>query len=118
MPSFSRLTKTATATASVGGAATFTFDAVPTGYVWRGSIFIDQAPTAASSRITVSGTPWGSMGGGTALLVEAIGGDIIQITSTGLTASTQFTAWLNGSLVDEEVPAGVGYFNPFPGTTH
>jgi len=115
---YSRLIRQATATSSGAGAATFTFPTVEPEMVWTGSVFIDGAPAAASSRVTVSGVPWGTTPGGTALTVEGISGDTIQMTTTGLANNTSYTAWMIGKAANQLVAAGVGYSNPFPGTTH
>lgn len=132
MSIYSRLWRPSTAvTSDNNGNATFKIGPVDQDQVWTGSVFIDQANSGASARITVSpdvpgfgagatvpGVPWGSMNGGQALLVEAVSGEVIKIVATGLTANTQFIAHMIGKSAHVRVPAEVGYSQPFPGTSH
>lgn len=111
----SALRQVAATTSSAGGAAAFTFQSPSIGEVWTGSVFVSMAPAGATSNVTIGSTsgglPWGSMVGGQALLVQAVAGEVIQITSTGLAAATSYTAVLAGS-VDNEQDAS--YTGPFP----
>lgn len=129
MSIYSRLWRpSAPVTSDGSGNATFIIGPVDQDQVWTGSVFIDQANSTASARITVgpqqvgagtgTGVPWGSMNGGQALLVEAVSGEAIRIVATGLTPTTQFTAHMVGKSCHVRVPAEVGYSQPFPGTSH
>lgn len=109
------LRQVAAATSSAGGAATFTFQSPPPGLVWTGTVFVSMAPPAASSNVTVGSTsggqPWGTLLGGAAGQVQAVPGEVIQVISTGLAATTPYLAVLNGQSDSEE---DATYIGPFP----
>ena len=113
----SALRQVASAVATSAGAATFTFQSPSIGEVWTGSVFVSMAPTPASSNVTIGstsgGVPWGTMTGGQALQVQALAGEVIQVTSTNLLASTAYVAVLAGSVDSAQDATFVG---PFPVT--
>lgn len=115
---YSPLRKVVQATSDGSGNATFSFDRVTPHTVWRGSVFIDQAPASVSARVTVGGISWGTTTGGAALQVEALESEQVQVTATGLAVSTTYQAYFIGNELHKETAAGVGFISPFPGTSH
>lgn len=94
-----RLSLTATATASQAGTATFNFPAPATDLVWHGTMTCLSAPVAAIFSGTVAGFPWASWGGpSVGGPFQALPGEVVQITATGLTAGVTYAIqWLGRS---------------------
>lgn len=94
-----RLSLNKQVTASLTGVAVFTFPAPPTDLVWHGTLTCQTAPTAAVFAATVAGTPWSSWSGASiGGPVQALPGEVVQVTATGLTANTVFTVqWIGRS---------------------
>jgi hypothetical protein len=94
-----RLSLTQAATASATGTATFTFPAPPTDLVYLGTLVCNGAPAGATFIATVGGTQWGSWNG-TAVggPIQALPGEQVQISATGLTASSAYNLqWIGRS---------------------
>jgi len=94
-----RLSLTQAATASSTGTATFTFPAPATDLVYLGTLVCNGAPAGATFIATVGGTQWGSWNG-TAVggPIQALPGEQIQISATGLTAASAYNLqWIGRS---------------------
>lgn len=94
-----RLSESAIALSTSAGTAVFNFPAPPTNLVWIGTLVLLAAPTGAAFSATVAGTPWCSWAGPSiGGPVQALPGEVVQITATGLAASTSYTLqWIGRS---------------------
>ena len=94
-----RLSLIQAATATSAGSATFTFPAPATDLVYLGTLVCNGAPAGATFIATVGGTQWGSWNGSAVGgPIQALPGEQIQVSDTGLTAATTYNLqWIGRS---------------------
>lgn len=101
------LNRTAQAVASSAGLATFTFDSVPQGQVWQGTITILRAPSYALFVASTADISWGSWQGGQAFGPVQIDSRLsLTVLGSLLVPNTTYIATLQG------VAAAVGDLPP------
>jgi hypothetical protein len=82
--------------------ASFTFQPIPMGSVWTGTIQVLQAPSWAFNQCTIGGVIWAEWTGyQPSPVLQAMAGEVIVVTSTGLSPNTLYQATLIGT-VDQE----------------
>jgi hypothetical protein len=96
----SRLYKTVSATTPIINPAppiSFTYQPIPMGSVWTGTIQVLQAPAWAFHQCTIGGVIWAEwLGFQPSPVVQAMTGEVITVTSTGLSPNTLYQATLIG----------------------
>lgn len=92
-----RLSLAAQATATTAGTALFQFPAPPTDLVYIGTLTLTAAPSGAAFTATVGGFPWCSWAGpSVGGPVQALPGEVVQVTATGLTSGTTYVLQWTG----------------------
>ena len=87
------------------GSATFTFQSVPNGNVWTGTLTIAEAPLTAAFTANCGSTVLGSWGGPTVYgPLQLTGNQQLVVTATGLSPGTAYTCVWQGAN-DTKVPA-------------
>lgn len=99
-----RLYKTAALAKATGIGDVFTFPNTPQGSAWTGSVQILNAPNNALHQATISGVTWAEwIGYQPSPVIQAIGGEVIEITSTGLDVNIAYEATLLGREEDQNI---------------
>lgn len=99
-----RLYKTATLSKATGVNDIFIFPNVPQGSAWTGSIQVLNAPNNALHQAAVSGVIWAEwIGYQPSPVIQAIGGEVITITSTGLEVGIVYESTLLGKEEDQNI---------------
>ena len=89
----------------LAGSATFTFQSVPDGQHWTGSLTIADASSQASFQATVGATPIGAWGGPTVFgPIQLVANQQLVVTAAGLNPGDSYVCVLTGAN-DNVVPA-------------
>lgn len=98
-------TQPAVATADATGKATWTWPAVSLGYYGTFGVIVALAPTQAVFTLLENSAPLFSwLGPSPSSSLQVPSGTTISVTATGLTAASQYTAYLRGSLTPGPAP--------------
>jgi hypothetical protein len=96
----SRLYKTVSGTTPIASPTlpfSFTYQPIPMGSVWTGTIQVLQAPAWAFHQCTIGGVLWAEwLGFQPSPVIQAMTGEVITVTSTGLSPNTLYQATLIG----------------------
>lgn len=93
-------------TSSTTGSLTFTYQTIPTGQTWIGTISIPGAPPSATMTATVGSLDIGTWSGSNTYgPITCGGGDTVVITATNLVPSTPYVcSWVGIVYTNEEGP--------------
>jgi hypothetical protein len=98
-PNSQPLNQSVSVTSDLTGAATFTFQSTPTGFIWTGTIVCSNAPATANFTAMIGATPWGSWGGSSVSgAFQSRENQQLAVTATGLAPLTDYLlVWTGAS---------------------